>query len=131
VWTEITWIFFFLMCVLSSNYFWSFNDTVILSFLNTKHISSSCKISLLRHENASWVPLASNPSYLEPWDQDCSLRPAWANSLQDSISKNNQSKMDWRYGPSNRVLALQVQSPEFKAPPHQKKKKCRVKFLFY
>jgi hypothetical protein len=34
--------------------------------------------------------------------------------LRDSISKNNQSKMDWRCGSSGRAPALQVQSPEFK-----------------
>jgi hypothetical protein len=31
--------------------------------------------------------------------------------------------MDWRCGSSNRVPALQVQSPEFKAQFHQKKKR--------
>jgi hypothetical protein len=31
--------------------------------------------------------------------------------------------MDWRYGSSNRVPALQAQSPEFKPQTHQKKKK--------
>jgi hypothetical protein len=41
------------------------------------------------------VAHACNPSYLEGWDlKDHSWRPTQANSSQDLISKNNQSKMD-------------------------------------
>jgi hypothetical protein len=36
--------------------------------------------------------------------------------------KNNQSKMDWRYGSSGRTPALQVQSPEFKPHFYERKK---------
>jgi hypothetical protein len=44
-----------------------------------------------------------NPSYVGGWDQeDCGLRPAQATSFQDSISKNNQSKMGYRYDSSGR-----------------------------
>jgi hypothetical protein len=32
------------------------------------------------------------------------------------ISKNNQSKIDWRCGSSGRMPALQARSPEFKNP---------------
>jgi hypothetical protein len=38
------------------------------------------------------------------------------------MSKNNQSKMDWRCDSSGRAPALQVQSPEFKAQSHLKTK---------
>jgi hypothetical protein len=56
------------------------------------------------------VSQACNTSYLKGWEwEDHSLRPAWANSSRDPISK-----MDWRYGSSSRATALQVQSPEFK-----------------
>jgi hypothetical protein len=34
--------------------------------------------------------------------------------------QNNQSKMDWRCGSRSRALALQVQSPEFKAQSQKK-----------
>jgi hypothetical protein len=37
--------------------------------------------------------------------------------------QNNQRKMDWRCGSSNRIPALHVQSTEFKPQSHQKKKK--------
>jgi hypothetical protein len=37
--------------------------------------------------------------------------------------QNNQSKMDWRCGPSGRAPALQVWNPEFKSQSH---KKCMV-----
>jgi hypothetical protein len=71
---------------------------------------------------------ACNPSYLGGWNlEDHGLRPAWANSTQDSISKNNQSKMDWMCGSSSRVPALQIWSPELNPsqnnqPPPSKKK---------
>jgi hypothetical protein len=39
----------------------------------------------------------------------------------------NQSKMNWRYGSSHRVPALQVQSPEIKPQSNKKKKKKRKK----
>jgi hypothetical protein len=39
--------------------------------------------------------------------------------------QNNQSKMDWRCGSSDRIPALQAQSPEFKPQSHQKKRKKR------
>jgi hypothetical protein len=49
--------------------------------------------------------------------------PVQANSL--TPSQDNQGKIDWRCGSSDRASALQVQSPEFKAhsysPPPQKK----------
>jgi hypothetical protein len=57
-----------------------------------------------------------NLSYLVGWDgEDCGLRPAWANSSQDSIFKITRTKMDWRCGSSSRVPALQakrVQTPQ-------------------
>jgi hypothetical protein len=48
--------------------------------------------------NASWVLMAHcyNPSYSGGRDQeDHSLKPAQANSLQDPISKNPFTKKDW------------------------------------
>jgi hypothetical protein len=42
------------------------------------------------------VAQAYNPSNSGGRDQeDCGLRPVWANSLQDPISKNHQKKKDW------------------------------------
>jgi hypothetical protein len=67
------------------------------------------------------------PVIIATWEAEIrkvhSLRPAQAKSSQDPISKNNQSKMDWRYGSGSRVHALQMQSLEFKPHTHQKKKK--------
>jgi hypothetical protein len=34
------------------------------------------------------------------------------------ISKNSQIKMNWRFGSSGRMSALQMQSPEFKLQSH-------------
>jgi hypothetical protein len=42
--------------------------------------------------------------------------------LKAPISKNNQSKVNWRCGLSHRVPVLQVQGPEFKHQSHQKNK---------
>jgi hypothetical protein len=53
------------------------------------------------------------------WDQeDFGSRPAGANSSWDPYFQNNQSKMDWRYGSSSRVL-----STEFKPSAIKRKKK--------
>jgi hypothetical protein len=53
--------------------------------------------------------------------EDRGSKPAWANSPQEPISKNNQSKMDWICGSSSTAPALQVQSPEFKSKYHKEK----------
>jgi hypothetical protein len=65
----------------------------------------------------------SNPSYLGGRDQeDRGLRPAQANSLWDPpISKNNQSKIVWRFDSSSRVPALQGLEFKPQSPPLQKK----------
>jgi hypothetical protein len=38
-----------------------------------------------------------NPCWEAEIQEDCRSRLAWANSSQDPILQNNQSKMDWRY----------------------------------
>jgi hypothetical protein len=48
--------------------------------------------------NTTWVPVAHacNPCYSGGRDQEgCSLKPAWANSSQDPISKKTITKKDW------------------------------------
>jgi hypothetical protein len=97
----------------------------------------------------------SNPSYLGGWDQeDLVLRPAYANSLQDYISKISRtgSVVEHLHGihealnsvPSNTKLknrtkwtggvvqvqiatALQAWSPKFKPPSNQKKEERKEK----
>jgi hypothetical protein len=49
------------------------------------------------------------------------LGPGWINGLSPHL-QNNQSKMDWNCGSSDRTSALQVQSPEFKPQSHKRKK---------
>jgi hypothetical protein len=51
------------------------------------------------------------------------LKPAWANSSGDPISKNNKSKTDWRGGLSGRGPLCKHQSLEFKPQFHQKRKR--------
>jgi hypothetical protein len=55
------------------------------------------------------------------------FKASLANSSQDSISKITKANMDWRYGLSGRVPALQAQSPKplVQTPVHQMKKKPR------
>jgi hypothetical protein len=62
------------------------------------------------------VAHACNASYSGGRDQeDCSSKPAWANSLQDPISKKSTTKKRGG-GVPQRV------DPEFKPQYHQKKK---------
>jgi hypothetical protein len=74
------------------------------------------KVFETRHQCLVPIILAT----LGGWDQfgGSRLRLAWTNSSGDLISKNNQSKMDWRHGSSCRAPALQAQSPN----PTKKKK---------
>jgi hypothetical protein len=68
------------------------------------------------------VPVAHtcNPSYSGGRDQkDCGLKPAWANSFQDTISKYPITK-NWAGG------VAQGESPEFK-PQYCKKKKKKMR----
>jgi hypothetical protein len=63
------------------------------------------------------------PVILTGWEAETKnhgLRPAQADSSQDSISKINQSKMGWRCGSSSRAPALQAQNPESKFQSYQK-----------
>jgi hypothetical protein len=86
-----------------------------LSFMNV-----SCLLISL-----SWVVVAHacNTGYLGGWDQeDRGWRPAWVNSLRDSMSKNNQRKMDWKCGLSGKPW---VQSPV----PAKKKKRSWKEFI--
>jgi hypothetical protein len=72
----------------------------------------------------SWAPVAHtcNPSYLGGWDQeDHGLNPAEENSSLNPISKNHQSKIEWRCGSRNKAPALQEWGPEFKPVPPKKK----------
>jgi hypothetical protein len=52
-------------------------------------------------------------------------RSAWANTFQHPHLQSNQSKMEWRCGPSTKGPDLQVKSPEFKPQSHQKKGKTK------
>jgi hypothetical protein len=62
------------------------------------------------------VTHACNPSYSGGRDQeDLYLKPAWANSLQDPISKKPFKKKGWCSGPRRR--------PSVQAPVLQKRKK--------
>jgi hypothetical protein len=54
--------------------------------------------------------------------EDHGSRPDGANSSRDLHLQNNQRKIDWRYGSSSRVPALQMQSPKFKPQSHSKQK---------
>jgi hypothetical protein len=59
-----------------------------------------------------------NPSYSGGRDQeDCSLKPAWANSSQDPISKKKKTFKKRAGGVAQGV------GPEFKPQYHKKKKK--------
>jgi hypothetical protein len=64
------------------------------------------------------VAHACNPSYSGGRDQeDYSLKPAWANSLRDPISKISTTKRTGR--------VAQGEDPEFKPQYSLKKKKVR------
>jgi hypothetical protein len=59
-----------------------------------------------------------NPSYLGGREQeDHGSRLVQENSSQDPVSKKNQNQLDWRCGSSDRVSALQAQSPKFNPSP--------------
>jgi hypothetical protein len=65
------------------------------------------------------VAHACNPSFSGCRDQeDCSSKPAWANSSQDPISKIPIIKRAGR--------VAQGEGPEFKPPYYKKKKKKKV-----
>jgi hypothetical protein len=51
------------------------------------------------------------------------FKTSQANSSRDPISKNDQRKMEWSCGSSDRVPSLQVRSSKFKSQFHHKKKK--------
>jgi hypothetical protein len=77
-----------------------------------KHISLIIKISRR-------APVACNPSYSGDKDKDdCSSRPAWANSSQDPISKIAITKKGW----CGALCFLCSNTPQ-----HQKKKKKKKK----
>jgi hypothetical protein len=71
------------------------------------------------------VAHACNPSYSGGRDQeDCSSKPAWANSLKDPIWKKKNHK--------KRVCGVaQVVGPKFKLQYHKKKKKKRRRRQVY
>jgi hypothetical protein len=70
-----------------------------------------------------WVAHACNPSYSGGRDQeDCTSKPAWANSFWDPTSKKPITHTHKRA----RVLAQDV-GPEFKPQKWRKKKKTRGK----
>jgi hypothetical protein len=74
----------------------------IVNLKNKIHIFSPFK-----NNHISCMPVAHtcNPRYLGGWDwEDHGSMPVQANSSQDSISKNNQSKMD--SGSGGRVPVL-------------------------
>jgi hypothetical protein len=73
---------------------------------------------ILRYTDGSWAPMAHacNPSYSGGRDQeDCGLKPAWANSLWDPISKN----------PSQKGLAKWLKVKALSSNPSTEKKKKR------
>jgi hypothetical protein len=84
---------------------WFFSNLILINFnLNFSIKIRMWNISLIFFIS-SWAPRAHtcNPSYLGGWDwEDCSSRPAQANSLRDPHLQNNQTKMDWRYGSSSK-----------------------------
>jgi hypothetical protein len=64
-----------------------------LGFLKEKK-----KKSRLKNSSLSQVPVAHacNPSNSGGRDEeDCGLKPTWANSLRDPVSKNTQPKKGW------------------------------------
>jgi hypothetical protein len=64
-----------------------------------------------------------NPSYLGGWDwEDCSSRPAQANTSQDHISKKNQSKEIGGVAQAAERLLCKFKSPQFKLQSYQKEK---------
>jgi hypothetical protein len=70
------------------------------------------------------VANACNPNLLGYWDlEDCGLRPAWANSSRDLISKKTRAKWTGGVAQVVRVSVLQVWSPKFKAQSLKKIKK--------
>jgi hypothetical protein len=69
----------------------------------------------LKHNlHTALVAHAYNPSYLgDQHQEDHGLRTAWANSLKEPPHlnlQNNQIKMDWRYGSSDRVPAFKCEA---------------------
>jgi hypothetical protein len=87
-------------------------------------MSSSCR----EKQSQLLVALAFNASYLRSYYmEDHSSRSFQVNSSENPISKNSQSKMDWRCGLSSRVPALKVQNPTLKSQSHQKQKKKKKK----
>jgi hypothetical protein len=68
------------------------------------------------------VDYSCNPSFSRSWDQeDCCLRPTWANSSCDLIPKIPKSKKGWRMAQVGEYLHSKHETL-FK-PSYQKKKK--------
>jgi hypothetical protein len=89
---------------------------------------STCHYQNLFHlRSVHELGTSDSPVILATWE-NCSSRPAQANSLWDPHLQHNQSKMDWQCASSSRVPALQAWSLEFKPQFHQKKKKSVHEF---
>jgi hypothetical protein len=72
----------------------------------------------LKKTNKKWVVSGScpNPNFTGSRDQDCDLKPAWANNFQNPISKKNLSHVKKRTD----GMAQGV-GPEFKPQYHKEK----------
>jgi hypothetical protein len=72
-------------------------------------------------ESQALVAHACNPSFLGGWDQeDCSSKPAWANSSQDPISKI--SRVKWTKGEAQVVECLLSKRKALSSSPNPTKK---------
>jgi hypothetical protein len=84
--------------------------------------NNECYTKTVEQMKKYWV--ASNPCYSGGRNREnCSLKPAQANSLRDPISRKPTTKQGWQSGSSGIVPAQQVWSPEFKSQYGQKKEK--------
>jgi hypothetical protein len=71
----------------------------------------------------SFMPVILATWKAEIWPITHSKRAQTNSSYRPHLSKNTQSKMDWRCVSIGKELALQVRGLEFKLQFHKKKKK--------
>jgi hypothetical protein len=87
-----------------------------------KHVKGKKKKKGVHEAHHAPAAHNCNSSYLEGGDrEDCSSKPALANSSLDPISKTRKTKTGYQSGPKARAPSKEAQGPESKPQRHQNK----------